>query len=157
MLHTLHVRRTLRPDVAVSGQNAWHGGCGAFTGEVAAEQLHDAGCAWVLLGHSERRTFSHESNSYVADKVRHAQDAGLSVLACVGETLAQRQAGEALATVDEQMRAVAEHIKCVRMCARVSLPPHADDLFHLQVLRPLPGGGLRAGVGHRDGADGDAG
>lgn len=96
--------------MAVSGQNAWHGSCGAFTGEVAAEQLHDAGATWVLLGHSERRAFSHESNEYVAEKVRHAQDAGLAVLACVGETLAQREAGEALATVDEQMRAVAEHI-----------------------------------------------
>ena len=123
MLHTVHVRRTLRPDVAVSGQNAWHGGCGAFTGEVAAEQLRDAGCRWVLLGHSERRAFSHESNSYVAEKVKHAQDAGLAVLACVGETLAQRQAGEALATVDEQMRAVAEHITCFGDCLVVAYEP----------------------------------
>jgi triosephosphate isomerase len=124
MLHTVHVRRTLRPDVAVSGQNAWHGGCGAFTGEVAAEQLQDAGCRWVLLGHSERRAFSHESNGYVAEKVKHAQGAGLSVLACVGETLAQRQAGEALATVDEQMRAVmAEHLTCFGECLVVAYEP----------------------------------
>jgi triosephosphate isomerase len=135
MLHVASVAATLRKDVAVAGQNAcvpalcisqpacaltqapyslrrcrWHGPCGAFTGEVAAEQLRDAGANWVLLGHSERRAFSHESDDYVSTKVRHAQDAGLAVLACVGETLAERTAGATLAVVDAQMRAIAEHV-----------------------------------------------
>ena len=110
MLHVASVAATLRKDVGVAGQNAWHGPCGAFTGEVAAEQLRDAGAKWVLLGHSERRAFSHESDDYVSTKVRHAQDAGLAVLACVGETLAERTAGATLAVVDAQMRAIAEHV-----------------------------------------------
>ena len=110
MLHLASVAATLRRDVGVSGQNAWHGPCGAFTGEVAAEQLRDAGATWVLLGHSERRAYSHESDEYVSVKVRHAQDAGLAVLACVGETLAERTAGSTLAVVDAQMRAIAQHV-----------------------------------------------
>jgi triosephosphate isomerase len=110
MLHVASVAATLRPDIAVCGQNAWHGACGAFTGEVAAEQLRDAGATWVLLGHSERRAASHESDDYVSIKVHHAQEAGLAVLACVGETLAQRNAGETLAVVDAQMRAIAARL-----------------------------------------------
>ncbi len=107
MLHVATVAASLRADVAVCGQNAWHGGCGAFTGEVAAEQLADAGAAWVLLGHSERRAASHESDAYVSEKLRHAQAAGLRVIACVGETAEQRAAGDALAAVDAQLRAIA--------------------------------------------------
>ena len=110
MLHVVTVASTLRRDVAVAGQNAWHGPCGAFTGEVAAEQLSDAGATWVVLGHSERRASSHESDDYVSVKVQHAQAAGLNVLACVGETAAQRAAGETLQVVDAQMRAIAERV-----------------------------------------------
>ncbi len=111
MLHVLEVVRSLRRDVAVAGQNAWHGSCGPYTGEVSAEQLKDAGAAWVLLGHSERRAYSHESDAYVSAKVHHAQQAGLRVLACVGETLAQRDAGDTLRCVDEQMRAIALNVE----------------------------------------------
>lgn len=110
MLHTELVCRTVRPEIAVAGQNCWHGPCGAFTGEVSAEQLRDCGCAWVLLGHSERRAFSHESDEYVSTKVHHALEASLGVIACVGETLAQRDFGRTLEVVDEQMRAIAANV-----------------------------------------------
>jgi triosephosphate isomerase len=110
MLHVASVAATLRRDVGVAGQNAWHGACGAFTGEVAASQLRDAGARWVLLGHSERRAYSHESDEYVSEKVHHARAAGLRVLACVGESAAQRDAGETLAVVDAQMRAIASRV-----------------------------------------------
>ena len=97
----------LRKDIGVAGQNCWHLAQGAGTGEVSAEQLVDAGCTWVILGHSERRSHHQESNAYISAKVLHARQAGLSVLACVGETLAEREEGRTQEVVEEQMRSIA--------------------------------------------------
>jgi triosephosphate isomerase len=90
--------------VLVGGQDCHAKASGAFTGDVAAEMLADAGASLVILGHSERRAGHGESDGIVADKVRAALRGGLEPIVCVGETLAQREAGEALAVVSAQVR-----------------------------------------------------
>ncbi|WP_439886346.1 triose-phosphate isomerase [Pseudomonas sp. MBLB4123] len=81
---------------------------GALTGEVAASQLQEAGCAMVLVGHSERRLSLGESDEVVVRKFVAAQSCGLIPVFCVGETLAQREAGETLAVVERQLAAVVD-------------------------------------------------
>lgn len=79
---------------------------GAYTGEVSALMLTDFGCRWALVGHSERRSYHAESNDYVAAKTAAALQAGLTPVVCVGETLAQREAGQTLAVIAEQLAPV---------------------------------------------------
>lgn len=81
---------------------------GAFTGEVSAGMLADLGCSYVLVGHSERRALYGETDQLVAAKYVAAQSAGLKPILCVGETLLQRDSGDALAVVESQVRAVIE-------------------------------------------------
>ncbi len=76
---------------------------GAFTGDVSAPMLKDAGCAWVILGHSERRAGHGESDAQVFGKVEAAEAAGLVAIACVGETLAERAGGRAFDVVAGQL------------------------------------------------------
>lgn len=79
---------------------------GAYTGEISAAMLIDFGCKSVLVGHSERRQLFGESDEIVAKKYMAAADAGLMPILCVGETLAQRDAGETQAVVSAQINAV---------------------------------------------------
>lgn len=81
---------------------------GAFTGELAAEMAADAGVTWALIGHSERRQLSGESDADVALRALAARRAGLKPLLCVGESLAERQRGAADAVVTRQLDAVLE-------------------------------------------------
>ena len=81
-------------NVAVGGQNLYVKPDGAFTGEISAPMLADVGCKYVLAGHSERRHVFGEPDDLVAQKVRAALDGGLDVILCVGEQLAERQAGQ---------------------------------------------------------------
>lgn len=81
---------------------------GAHTGEVSAAMLVDCGASHVLVGHSERRSLYHESDALVAEKFVIAQQAGLIPLLCVGETLAQREAGATEAVVAAQLNAVVQ-------------------------------------------------
>jgi triosephosphate isomerase len=76
---------------------------GAFTGEVAAFMIRDAGCSHVIVGHSERRQYFLETDQTVSQKAQAALAAGLNVIICVGETLEQRDQGKALDVVKEQM------------------------------------------------------
>ena len=82
-------------DIAVAAQNVHWDEEGAFTGEVAAPMLRELGVYGAIVGHSERRQFFGETDEYVAKRTRAALEAGLSVIACVGETEAEREAGEA--------------------------------------------------------------
>src|SRR5260370_26600498 len=68
---------------------------GAFTGEVAASMVRDAGCSHVIVGHSERRQYFFESDEIVSRKIQAGLAAGLMVIVCVGETLEQRGQGRA--------------------------------------------------------------
>ena len=83
-----------------------HEGQGAYTGEVSAAMLADCGAQWVLTGHSERRHYHGESDALVARKFAAARAAGLTPILCVGETLAQREAGETEAVLARQLQAV---------------------------------------------------
>jgi triosephosphate isomerase len=90
--------------VAVGGQDAHWEQSGAFTGDVSAQMLADAGASMVILGHSERRTGYRETDEVVAKKVEAALAAGLEPIVCVGETIDERNAGAALAVVTRQVR-----------------------------------------------------
>lgn len=81
---------------------------GAFTGEVSAAMLVEFGCRYVLVGHSERRALYGESDAAVAEKFVAAQGKGLVPVLCVGETLAEREAGQTVAVVGRQLGAVIE-------------------------------------------------
>jgi triosephosphate isomerase (TIM) len=83
-----------------------HEAQGAYTGEVAAAMVADVGAQWTLVGHSERRRYHGESNELVARKFAAARAAGLTPILCVGETLAQREAGETETVVARQLQAV---------------------------------------------------
>jgi triosephosphate isomerase (TIM) len=105
--------------VAVAAQNCHFEDKGAFTGEVSAPQLADVGCKYVILGHSERRQLFGELDAAVNLKARAALRAGLSPIICVGETLAERDAGETLGRVQAQVDAAlagisgADLLKCL--------------------------------------------
>lgn len=79
---------------------------GAFTGEVAAPMIAEFGAAFVIVGHSERRTYHGETDAKVAAKTVRVLDAGLTPIVCVGETLAEREAGNTKAVVTRQLDAV---------------------------------------------------
>jgi len=89
--------------VEIGGQDCHAAASGAYTGSVSAAMLADAGAKLVILGHSERRAGFGETDADVAAKVEAALGAGLEPIICVGETLEQRQAGEAVAVVSAQI------------------------------------------------------
>jgi triosephosphate isomerase len=91
--------------VLVAGQNLYPRDSGAFTGEVSAPMLAEAGCSWVILGHSERRQIFLESDAFIAEKVAASLGGKLLPIVCVGETLAERDAGNTLSVVERQVRA----------------------------------------------------
>jgi triosephosphate isomerase len=92
--------------IAWGAQNLSEHAKGAYTGEVSASMLREFGCTYVIVGHSERRALYGEGSDTVAAKYKAALDAGLRPILCVGETLAQREAGETERVVDEQLGAV---------------------------------------------------
>lgn len=89
----------------IGGQDCHAEAVGAFTGDVSAEMLAEAGAGLVILGHSERRAGYGEDDAVVAAKVTAALRAGLEPIVCVGETRAEREAGRALSVVTGQVRA----------------------------------------------------
>lgn len=93
---------------AVAGQDCSEHASGAYTGEVSAPMLAQAGCRLVLVGHSERRSLHGESDRQVAGKFMAAQAAGLVPVLCLGETRQEREAGRTEAVVGRQLAAVVE-------------------------------------------------
>src|SRR3954447_16006302 len=89
--------------IALGGQDCHAALKGAYTGDISAEMLADLGCSYVIVGHSERRHGHGETDAVVRGKVAGAWRAGLVALLCVGETQAQRQAGEAVEIVASQL------------------------------------------------------
>jgi len=94
--------------LAVGGQDVSAQAAGAYTGEVAASMLVDCGARYVLVGHSERRQYHAETSALVAGKFKAALDAGLVPVLCVGETLAEREAGQMEAVIAAQLLPVLE-------------------------------------------------
>ncbi len=92
-------------NVAVAAQNVHWESQGAFTGEVSAPMLREAGCTAAIVGHSERRQLFGETDANVNRRLRAALSGGLRVIACVGETWPEREAGETFAVVERQVRA----------------------------------------------------
>jgi triosephosphate isomerase len=89
--------------IAVGGQDCHAKASGANTGDISAEMLKDAGASAVIVGHSERRTDHLESDALVRSKAEASHRAGLVAIVCVGETAAERQAGQTLAVVGRQL------------------------------------------------------
>lgn len=89
--------------VAIGAQTCHPDASGAFTGEVSAEMLADAGASAVIVGHSERRAYSGESDADVRARAEAARRVGLTPIVCVGETRDERDAGKALEVVGRQL------------------------------------------------------
>jgi triosephosphate isomerase len=89
--------------IAIGAQDCHAEPGGAFTGDLSAEMLKDAGASAVIVGHSERRSFHHESDAQVRAKALAARRAGLMAVVCVGETRAEREAGQTIAVVRGQL------------------------------------------------------
>ena len=94
----------------VGAENVHWAESGAFTGEVSAAMLLDAGVTHVIIGHSERRQYFGETDETVNLRTKAALAAGLTVVVCVGETLAEREAGETAAVIDRQTRKALEGV-----------------------------------------------
>ena len=97
-------------DIAVAAQNMHFEDEGAFTGEVSAPMLTEIGVQYCIIGHSERRQYFAETDETVNKKVRKALSSGLLPIVCVGESLAQREAGQQFELVASQVRAAFEGI-----------------------------------------------
>ncbi len=94
---------TAETPIALGGQDCHAEPKGAHTGDISAPMLADAGARWVIVGHSERRADHGETSAQVAAKAQAGQAAGLNVIICVGETEAQRIAGETLDVIGSQL------------------------------------------------------
>lgn len=97
-------------NVKLGAQNMYFEDSGAYTGEVSADMLISAGVEFVILGHSERREYFGETNQIVNKKLKKALEKGLGPIVCVGEKLAEREAGKAEAVVEDHVRGAFEGI-----------------------------------------------
>ncbi|MEW6243517.1 MAG: triose-phosphate isomerase [Bacillota bacterium] len=91
--------------VYLGAQNMYYETSGAFTGEISGDMLAAEGVTYVIIGHSERRHILGESDAVIAKKIRAALKSGLTPVLCVGETLQEREAGDAAAVVTRQLKA----------------------------------------------------
>ena len=91
-------------NIGIAGQNLAWAREGAFTGEISAPMLAEAGAGYVIIGHSERRQLFGETDERVHEKVRAAFDAKLTPIVCVGETLQQRETDQTLDVLDRQVK-----------------------------------------------------
>ena len=99
-----------RKDIALGAQDLDINQNGAFTGQISASMLVDAGCKYVIVGHSERRAIYGESDQDVAEKFMVAQEGGLIPVLCVGETLEERESGATESVVARQIEAVIDTV-----------------------------------------------
>jgi triosephosphate isomerase len=109
-LHLNLAKELFRPDIAVSSQDVgFKRGYGAFTGELSADMLADSNIQWTLTGHSERRVgfgYPGETSAVVGVKTKNAIECGLSVMACIGEQLEDRQNGTTMDVCSEQLEGI---------------------------------------------------
>lgn len=143
-------------NIAWGSQNISQFESGAYTSSISAEMLKDFNCKYAIIGHSERRTFSHESNEKAAIRVTSAVNAGITPIYCVGETKLEREAGIAKKIVEAQVAAILnldhttfQRAKNVNMViayepvwaigtGRAALPEEAQEMHHfIRVLIAL--------------------
>lgn len=106
MLHLPLVQAILRDGIKVAAQNCSAKGEGAYTGEVAADALHDYRIENVLIGHNERRVDFCEGQDVIDTKVKQAQECDLNVIYCVGESHAQHEAEQNEEVLNEQLQCI---------------------------------------------------
>jgi len=90
--------------IMLGAQNLYPKDSGAYTGEISAPMLLEAGCSYVIVGHSERRGYFGETDEFINQKIKAALGAGLKTILCVGESRQQREAGQAESIVTKQVR-----------------------------------------------------
>jgi len=100
------VQQTAASHFNVSAQNVWKLEKGAYTGEVSPTMLMDMGINWTLIGHSERRDIFGETDELLGAKIAHAQEKGMTVVACIGEHKEDREAGTTMDVVIPQVDAI---------------------------------------------------
>ena len=111
-------------EILLAGQNMHPEPNGAFTGEISGSMLLDVGCTHVILGHSERRSLFHESDEFIDQKAKTAVALGLVPIVCIGETLAEREAGKTMDVLKDQL---AGSLRNFREAARM---PHSTILAY---------------------------
>lgn len=112
---TTAVQAAAGTTIKVAAQDCFWEEEGAFTGEVSPGLLKDAGCSHVIIGHSERRQYFGETDETVNRKAKAACAAGLTVLLCVGETLAERESGTTFTVIETQLRTGLEGITATHL------------------------------------------
>ncbi len=132
--------------IVLSAQNMSWEDKGAFTGEISAEMLLDLGCKYVIIGHSERRQYFGETDETVNKKVKQALKKGLLPIMCVGETLAEREAGRLNDIISRQVTSGLKDISAERITAELLLIlknprssfyfRHMDELGILDIIFP---------------------
>jgi len=110
-LYLLLTREHLNNNIEVASQNVYDKPDGAFTGEISVAQLKDSGITWTILGHSERRQLLGETDEFVASKTQAAIEGAIGVILCCGESLQEREAGDTVAVVEKQLKAVVVEVK----------------------------------------------
>ena len=151
LLHVDLVARAVKGSgVSVGAQNMSQHSSGAYTGEISGEMLSDIGCSYVLVGHSERRHLFSETLDTTADKFKSAQSNGLMPILCVGESALQRQKGQTIEVVTEQINGVIDLVGLDSLCkgiiayepvwaigtGQVASPEQAQ-LVHAEIRRQL--------------------
>lgn len=153
---------TAASGIDVGAQDVSERSPGAYTGDVAATMLVDIGCRWVIVGHSERRQLHAESDETVAAKAEAALKAGLRPIVCVGESLAEREAGRTLEVVGRQLEAVLARVGAVGLArgslayepvwaigtGRTATPDQAQDV-HAALRAQVAGHGMEEARGLR--------
>lgn len=139
-------------NIKIGAQDLFWEEKGAFTGEISANQVKDTGCTYVIIGHSERRQFFHETNETVGKKLLAALKAGLTPIACIGETLSERDSGKTFAVNEKQIREglgvlSQEQVKSIVIAyepvwaigtGKVATPAQAEEV-HIYIRKTIAG------------------
>jgi len=110
-IHIPFVMEKITSQIAVATQNINHKGQGAYTGEIASDQVSDLGLKWTIIGHSERRQLFHTTDDRITQQIQEALKTGLYVIACCGETLDERKADKTMQIVTMQLEAIKKGVK----------------------------------------------
>jgi len=125
-------------NIFLSAQDVFYEEKGAYTGEISPLMLADLGCAFVIVGHSERRQYFHETDDIVNRKIRAAQKAGLGVIFCIGESLEEREAGKMFEVLNREIEKGLDGVRPEKMVlayepiwaigtGKTATPPQAQE------------------------------